>query len=298
MPKLSPILVRKKSLADEIAALVVPAPQPALPRKQDEKEALEFHYEGIDLITLKKMVERDYKIPAPQTAEEVIGYYARRIAQDLKLPSQFAILAPKVRDFLTSKAFGVTVDLSTPQMVKAISSNVAAYVTIQSFVKALRQVVVEQLQPQLIEAGRLLSTTPKFPWSRATLPAAKCVLNLVPCDNDYEKAFAKFLQDADDVARFAKLPELFGFTIEYTDATGNLRFYEPDFVAVTVDSAFYLIETKGMEDINVAHKNRAATLWCENATALTGTEWHFLVIRQTEYNSLQPTELADLLALG
>ena len=35
-------------------------------------------------MTLQKVIERDYKIPAPQTAEEVIGYYARRIDKDKK----------------------------------------------------------------------------------------------------------------------------------------------------------------------------------------------------------------------
>ena len=53
---------------------------------------------------MQKLFDRDYKIPAPQTAEEVIGYYARRIAQDVKLPSQFAVLAPKVREFLSERA--------------------------------------------------------------------------------------------------------------------------------------------------------------------------------------------------
>ena len=95
LPQLSAVLVRKKSLADEIAALDLPKLRPALPKKDDAKEARDFKYEGIDFITLKKVVERDYKIPAPQTAEEVIGYYARRIAQDVKLPTQFAALVPK-----------------------------------------------------------------------------------------------------------------------------------------------------------------------------------------------------------
>ncbi len=82
-----------------------------LPRKEDDKAAQEFRYEGHDLMTLQKLMEREYTIPAPQTAEEVIGYYARRIAQDVKLPSQFAALAPKVREFLERKAFGGPVDL-------------------------------------------------------------------------------------------------------------------------------------------------------------------------------------------
>ena len=90
-------------------------------------------------MTLQKLIERDYTIPAPQTAEEVIGYYARRIAQDVKLPSQFAALVPKVREFLETKAFGGPVDLDTPEMVKAIGSNVAQYVTVKTFAAELRK---------------------------------------------------------------------------------------------------------------------------------------------------------------
>jgi len=52
---------------------------------------------------------------------------------------------------------------------------------------------------------------------------------------------------------------------------GNLRYHEPGFVAVTTDGAHCLIETKGLEDVNVAFKDRAAHLWCENVTVLTGT---------------------------
>jgi hypothetical protein len=62
------------------------------------------------------------------------------------------------------------------------------------------------------------------------------------------------------VQRFAKLPEQFGFAIEYTDSVGNLRYYEPGFVVLTTDSIHYIVETKGLEDTNVANKDRAAHL--------------------------------------
>ena len=298
VPVLSPILTRKKSLAEEIAALDVMLFQcPVLPRKEGDKAAQQFHYEGFDIVTLQKMVERNYTIPEPQTAEEVIGYYARRIAQDVKLPSQFAALAPKVREFLEKKAFGATVNLNEPGMVKAIGSNVAQYVTVKTFVDALGKLVVEQLQPQLLHAGRPLSETPPFPWSRPTLAAQKCVFNLVPCDNDLERDFAQFLQNAGDVERFAKLPPQFGFAIEYMDNMSNLRYYEPDFVAATADAVHYIVETKGLEDVNVINKDRAAQLWCENASSLTGKPWAYLKVRQKEFTSLQPSSFIDLLVL-
>jgi type III restriction enzyme len=298
IPVLSPILTRKKSLAEEIGDLDVKSFDcPVLPRKQDDAVAKTFHYEGYDIITLQKLVERDYSIPEPQTAEEVIGYYARRIAQDVKLPSQFAALAPKVREFLENKAFGVAVELSEPVMIKAISSNVAQYVTVKTFVEALRKIVITELEPQLIHAGRPLSETAPFPWSRPALAADKSIFNLVPCDNEYEKEFALFLQKANDVSRFAKLPEQFGFAIEYTDSVGNLRYYEPDFVVLTSDGTHYVAETKGLEDINVPNKDRAAQLWCENTTKLTGKPWAYVKVLQTAYKSLQPSLFEDLLVL-
>lgn len=118
------------------------------------------------------------------------------------------------------------------------------------------------------------------------------------CDNEFEKQFAKFLEDAKDVARFAKLPEQFGFAIEYTDVAGNLRYYEPDFVTVLTNDAHYLVETKGAETVEVAYKDRAARLWCENATLLTGVQWEYVKVPQTEFNKLQPSEFADLLVFA
>jgi type III restriction enzyme len=298
IPVLSPILTRKKSLAEEIAELnVTRFTSPVLPRKQDDAVAKKFRYEGFDIITLQKMIEREYTIPEPQTPEEVIGYYARRIAQDVKLPSQFSALAPKVREFLEKKAFGETMNLQDPAILKAISSNVAQYVTIKTFVEALRKIVVQELQPQLIHAGRQLSETAPFPWSRPTVAASKSVFNLVPCDNEFEKEFARFLEKAEDVLRFAKLPEQFGFAIDYQDRAGNFRYYEPDFVALASDGVHYLVETKGLEDVNVANKDRAAQLWCENTTKLTGKPWAYLKVLQTEYKRLQPTTFSDLIVL-
>ncbi|MGB8643610.1 MAG: DEAD/DEAH box helicase family protein [Anaerolineae bacterium] len=299
LPILSPILARKRTLAEEIAALDVAAMTcPTLPRKAGDIAEETFHYEGYDLVSLQKLVERDYTLPQVQTSQEVISYYAKRIAQDVKLPAQFAPLAPKVREFLETRAFGERVNLDTPALIKAISTNVAQFVTVQAFVKALRPLVVQELEPQLQHSGHKLSETPAFPYSRPTLPARKTVFNLVPCGNEFERAFARFLENAPDVTAFAKLPEQFGFAIEYTDLNNNLRYYEPDFVALTPDGEHYLVETKGREDVDVANKERAAHLWCENATRLTGTRWQYIKVPQKEYEQLEPTEFADLIVFA
>jgi type III restriction enzyme len=108
-----------------------------LPLKEKEIEDTKtFIYEGYDILTKEKELEREYKIPPVQTAEEVIGFYARRIAHNIKLPSQFAALAPKIREFFEKKAFGQKVDLADSLVVKAMSTNLACYVVIKEFEKA------------------------------------------------------------------------------------------------------------------------------------------------------------------
>jgi len=295
IPFLSPLLARKKSLSQEIEGLDVASfVCPVLPRKEGDDASRTFKYEGFDIISLQKIIERTYTVPEVQTVQEVISYYAKRIAQDVKLPSQFAVLAPKVREFLELKAFGETVNLDEPGMIKAVSSNVAQYVTVKTFVQALREVVVEQLVPTVINSGRALSETQPFPWSRTTLQAAKTVFNLVACDNDFERRFAAFLEGSQDVNAFAKLPERFGFSIDYTDSVGNLWYYEPDFVVLLDDGSLYLVETKGREDLDVAHKDRAAQVWCENVSVLTNTNWAYLKVPQQEFERLRPDTFSEL----
>ena len=298
IPDISPILSRKKSLAEEIGAIdVMKFNINKLPLKgKDIQETTTFVYEGRDILTDEKLLEREYSIPAAQTSEEVIGYYARRITQNIKLPSHFAVLAPKVREFFEHKAFGKTVDLNDKNVVLAISSNIASFVVIKEFEKALREIVIELKEPQLLSANRFLSITPPFPTSKKILEAKKTIFNYTPCDNDFEYAFAKFLDKSDDIRAFAKLPEQFGFCIQYTDTIANIRNYFPDFIAIADDKTSWIIETKGREDIEVRLKDNAAISWCKTATELTKVKWEYLKVPQKEFEQLHPDTFEELLA--
>ncbi|CAN5574091.1 hypothetical protein BH20ACI4_BH20ACI4_27850 [soil metagenome] len=85
-------------------------------------------------------------------------------------------------------------------------------------------------------------------------------------------------------------------SIEYLDSETNLRFYEPDFVAVDTSGTRWLLETKGREDIDVQHKNQRAEKWCNDATELTGIDWQFLMIPQKQFEKLSPQNFTDLVS--
>jgi hypothetical protein len=91
------------------------------------------------------------------------------------------------------------------------------------------------------------------PWLAAWLAAA-------------EDGSAEFLDSRPDIARWAALAEQFTrFHVTYLGATGALRRYYPDFVAVqTVDGreTNWIIETKGRVFPDVEHKDRGIRVWC------------------------------------
>ena len=65
-------------------------------------------------------------------------------------------------------------------------------------------------------------------------------------------------------------------------------------MSVLENGEHYLIETKGREDPDVPRKDRAAELWCQYVTELTGTKWQYVKVPQRDFNRLQPSDFSDL----
>lgn len=167
--------------------------------------------------------------------------------------------------------------------------------TAKFFLTVLRPSIVEQCAPVLDNDLRLLSATPPFPFSGKPADVKRTIFNLRPCGSDFENSFAHFLDNAKDVAAFANLGNLpTKLVIEYLDGEANLRHYEPDFVARDTRGVHWLLETKGREDLDVAHKDKRAEQWCEDVTNLTGVEWRYLKVPEKDFNKLNPQRLTDL----
>jgi type III restriction enzyme len=109
-------------------------------------------------------------------------------------------------------------------------------------------------------------------------PPTKCIFDLVPCDNEFEKEFALFLQKAPDMT-YSALPSYrnnsgaqssTSIALPTCDTTSRISSCRRVMVFTT------FVETKGLEDTNVANKDREAQLWCENTTRLAGKPWAYL----------------------
>ena len=296
IPNISPIYERRSDTRAAVANLDVNRIEvDNLPFRLEPQDDETFRYLGLDALTDDTLLERVYRRPSPNTCGEVISYYATRIAAETNLPGHFDVIAGKVREFFAQRAFGQPVDLDDNDLATALARPAVGYLTVQGFAGAIRPLTRQELEPALESAPSYLSRTEPFPWSRPTCAASKTVFNLVAADNNFEREFAEFLECAPDVVRFAKLPTRFGFKIQYIANTGNIRHYYPDFVAVDTEGRHYLIETKGMEDTNVANKDRAANIWCANAAQLTGTAWRFVKVAQVDFSDLGGRTLRDVI---
>ena len=293
IPNISPIYERKTDTRQEIAKLDINRLEvDNLPFGLAAREDETFSYLGLDALTDATLLERIYNLPQPNTCGEVIGYYAERIGAEANLPGHFAEIAGKVREFLARRAFGQVVDLDDNELAAVLARPEVGYLTVLGFLRAIRPLTRQEREPVIATPALRLAETEPFPWSRPTCKAGKTVFNRVAADNEFEREFAQFLEAAPDVARFAKLPLRLGFKIQYIANTGNIRHYYPDFVAVAAGGTHYLVETKGLEDTNVANKDRAARLWCANATRLTGADWRFVKVGQAGFHELGGRTLA------
>lgn len=295
LPSISPIYVRASDTRQSIADLDINSIQiDNLPFSLELQDSRTFNYLGLDALTDETLIERIYALPTINTCGEVISYYATRIGAETNLPGHFDVIADKLREFFSVRAFGQPVNLEDNDLALILARPAVGFLTVQGFAQAIRPLTRQERTPAISEPARRLSFTEPFPWSRPTYEASKTVFNLVAADNNFELEFARFLQAAPDVLQFAKLPQRFGFKIQYIANTGNIRHYYPDFVAVDADENHYLIETKGLEDTNVANKDRAASLWCENASQLTGVSWEFIKVAQVDFNQLAGRTLEDI----
>jgi len=162
---------------------------------------------------------------------------------------------------------------------------------ISSLAKAIGEKTISKITSKLRSDPLSLLELDGFYWRRDWCELDKTVFNVTPCFNKFEKHFAQFLDQANDIERFAKLAETYTrFSIEYLNHKGAISSYFPDFIAVqTADSgktAMWLIETKGWEQADVPLKDARAVEWCRDASDLTGATWRYLKVKYTDYMSM------------
>ena len=241
-------------------------------------------------------------------AEESVAAIVHRVMDRCGLPTAFAVLYPKVKQYLEQKCFNRPVSVSDEVVCSHLAreelrERIAAYL-----VETVGALTAEQKPIDFEEERYRLSSTKPFRWRRNLPPpceATKTVFNYVATWNDFERRFAGFLDRAKDIARFSALGTTeqgtsgTTFRIDYLKPSGAIGFYYPDWVAVqsTADGeVHWIIETKGRVFAGTEEKDEAMRTWCERVEEATSEPWRYVRINQHDFEESGGAEtLARLL---
>jgi len=199
----------------------------------------------------------------------VIGFFTSAILKESRLISGFNILYPKVESFVKYKLFGKEVELSEPQTLRNLSEIETKEILKSTFKKAIDELTVsDKGTAELKNYISLKTAKPKVAPNQAFLVPKKSVFNKIIGDNPFELEFASFLENRfADVISYAKNTMGEGginFKIEYQAKDGNIREYYPDFFVKTGVNTFYIVETKGREDLDDLRKIERLVIWCND----------------------------------
>jgi len=271
------------------------------PMKLKVKQISPGKVELMDMVTQKivgqKQVIIDVGIPI---AEDIISHITNRILQAAHLQGHFAIVFPLVKEYIKKRFFGGEVNLADDSIRRQLSAAQNVNCISEIFSKTLGKHISIVKKVELKGESIKLSDTETFLWRREVVEAERTIFNRVPCYNEFEIDFTKFLDTASDITKFAKLAEWFTrFYIEYINSKGAIAHYYPDFVAeqklARNKRKMWLIETKGREDIEVALKDRRTIQWCKDTTKLTGIEWSYIKVPYSEFYSVKFVNLQQLI---
>lgn len=243
--------------------------------------------------------------------QEPLSRITRKVERAAGLGGRFAELYPLVRGYCRDKAFGTRVELDDPAILGHLSAVEVQEQLSGYLADAVGRASAEELPLRLEHRLLKLSETPEFTWRR-NLPALssdKTIFNLVATYNDFEKDFARFLDAAPDVDRFAALAtaggdSAGGFWVNYLKPSGAIGRYYPDWVVVqSPDIAggretFWVIETKGRVWEGTESKDAAMQHWCEQVSQASEERWQYARVNQAAFQASPATSFGELLGIA
>lgn len=241
----------------------------------------------------------------PADYRSVVAFFARQLLKELRLVGGYDLLYPKVREFLRDRLFaGDPVDLEDPVILRNLSEPDAGKLVFDTFRTAINALTVRDAGTSRIEDYiRVREMRPFRIEFRDYLIAKKSALNKIVGEahaGGLELRFARFLDDAVDVAAFARNYLALGFKIDYVRADGDLSNYLPDFLVRTTDGTVWVVETKGRAELDLPQKMARLGQWCADATeasaAAGGPAYRFVYVDQDGFDRHPPKTFAALAA--
>ena len=227
----------------------------------------------------------------------VIGYFTQTIMKDLRLVGGYDVLYGKVKTFVQDELFDQPVDLESPNTLRNLSELAATKTLVETFKKAINALTIQDKgDAEIRDTIKLRHTRPFVVKDQGYIIPKKSIFNRIIGDSHFELLFARFLEDCDDVVSFAKNYLAVHYKLDYVNADGDISNYYPDFVVKLSNNRMVIVETKGLEDLDVPLKMQRLRQWCEDINRVqTDVVYDFVYVDQESFERHRPTSFRQLL---
>ena len=230
----------------------------------------------------------------------VVGFFAKEIMRDLRLVGGFDVLFGKLKTFVERELFETPVRLEDSNVLRNLSEPAAVETIRQAFKKAINELTVQDTgTTRVVDHIKISATRPAVVDEQPYLIPRQSIFNKV-LGNHFELKFAKFLDDSQDIISFVRGSQQIRYKIEYQGADGSIANYYPDFLVKKTPDSFWIIETKGREDLDDPKKFERLKQWCADASQMDAPrKYQAIFVREETWNVLRPRTFQQLVdALG
>ena len=226
----------------------------------------------------------------------VVGYFSQAIMKDLRLVSGYDVLYGKVKLFIRDDLFDAPVDLDRLNTLRNLSELEAGKTLVENFKKQINALTVQDKGcAEIRDTIKLRNTRPFVVKEQGYLIPKKSVFNKIIGDSHLELEFAAFLEACDDIISYMKNYLAVHFKIDYVNAKGDISNYYPDFFVKKSDNEVFIIETKGLEDLDVPLKMQRLKQWCDDINkAQTEIIYDYVFVDEKSLKDYKPRSFNDL----
>ena len=225
------------------------------------------------------------------TGQAVVGYFTTTLATEMRLVGGKDVLYAKMKDYITRHLFDVPVSLDDANVLRNLSETQVRRSLLDAFKEAINNLTVTDTGTTTVsDTIRLSRVRPHVVANQPYVIPNKSVFNKVVGDSHLELMFAAFLDGCEDIVSFAKNSRNTHFKIEYVASNGTISNYYPDFIVKQDAENIWIVETKGLEDLDVLPKWRRLSTWCRDATRLDEAKRNFrpLYVPEAEFYERPP----------
>lgn len=226
----------------------------------------------------------------------VLGFFTQGIMKDLRLVGGYDVLYAKVKDFIQSHLFDQVVNLDSLNTFRNLSETETTRTMQVTFQEQINKLTVQDHgTSEIKDYIKLQQTRPFVTNDQPCLIAKKSIFNKIIGDSHLELEFAAFLEGCEDIISYAKNYMAVGFKIDYVNASGDISNYHPDFLVKKDEKHVFIIETKGLEDLDVPLKMERLKQWCEDVNGQQSVvTYDFVYVDQKSFERYKPKSFLEL----